>query len=340
MEILEEIESALMVIALDDSLDEKDFISDLMMSNVWSDKPLTFHVSSNGSIGARFDNSSLNILPVLRFLESVRTDIERNSFDVPINTLADAKGLIHHLQPNCSFRTLQDINIARHSYMELSNSVDMVGFEAEISQYDIKDMGAAIAAIAELAFLRCHKELASISINCDHVPFKAGKPTNIYPLTQEVKQFCTQASSGCLDAEAMRVMLDRCSISYYRQLLSAMKGQGWEQHLMALEDEHVHEYGESKPLPDIFADLKQISTSKLAISEVPSSRIRIGGQMPLVDEGYALMYQLSGNGHVRFFVSGRNMDCQQLSEEIKNIIEELSFNNLNNIVKRHENEKD
>ena len=127
-----------------------------------------------------------------------------------------------------------------------------------------------------------------------------GRTEAIRPVTSETREFCQALAEKTAEKSYLFGLLKKCSSVHSQLTQSAAKGQnlghaqlwmlgkgvsmfrpafkifcilnfsgqGWDRHLFALKNVHLTEYGDSKPLPDVFTDeaYQNINQNKISTS--------------------------------------------------------------------------
>ena len=127
-----------------------------------------------------------------------------------------------------------------------------------------------------------------------------GRTEAIRPVTAETREFCQALADKTAEKSHLFGLLKKCSSVHSQLTQSAAKGQnlslgqlwmfdkgvsmfrpafkiffilnftgqGWDRHLFALKNVHLTEYGDSKPLPDVFTDeaYQNINQNKISTS--------------------------------------------------------------------------
>ena len=129
-----------------------------------------------------------------------------------------------------------------------------------------------------------------------------GRTEAIRPVTSETREFCQALAEKAAEKSHLFGLLKKCSSVHSQLTQSAAKGQnlslghaqlwifdkgvsmfrpafkifcilnftgqGWDRHLFALKNVHLTEYGDSKPLPDVFTDeaYQNINQNKISTS--------------------------------------------------------------------------
>merc|ERR1719357_2343376 len=108
----------------------------------------------------------------------------------------------------------------------------------------------------------------SVYESCSTAIFKHGRTEAIRPVTSETREFCQALAEKAAEKSHLFGLLKKCSSVHSQLTQSAAKGQGWDRHLFALKNVHLTEYGDSKPLPDVFMDeaYQNINQNKISTS--------------------------------------------------------------------------
>ncbi|KAI0320157.1 acyltransferase ChoActase/COT/CPT [Amylostereum chailletii] len=320
---LERIESAMIVIALDDT--KPTSREDLSWAcwvgngrNRWYDKHQLI-VFDNGRSGFLGEHSCMDGTPTLRLNEFILAALAAKKIDLGPPTPSSSLPKPQEITFKTNATVLEDISTAEKNFDKLVGAHDL-----EVLHYDaygknfIKNFKVSPDAWAQLV-----KQLAFHK-------FK-GRPAVTYESTQtrkyqsgrtEVLRSASNESKAWVDAmvdpkasdEHRATLFRRAAARHVQYAAWAADGQGVDRHLFGLKK--LLEEGEA--LPEIYTDPAFARTShwELSTSQLSSRFLDGWGYGEVVTDGYGLSYSI-GDDYLRWTITSLKLNTATLKKHLE-----------------------
>nr|XP_003707949.1 PREDICTED: carnitine O-palmitoyltransferase 2, mitochondrial [Megachile rotundata] len=305
-EILQKIDSAIFMMALDDiniGTNYNKLIETYLHAdgtNRWFDKSFSLIVTQDGYAGINFEHSWGDGVAVLRFLKDVNDDITKRPKFHPddVNHLENGAPNVKKLEFIIDNKVQDIIRAEKKRFKTWTKelSIDHMIFN-EFGKTQCKQFGVSPDAIMQLAFqlaLYYQKNCAVPTYeSCSTSAFKHGRTETLRSCTMETKTTCEAIvrKNSNLSMFELKELIMNCSKVHNKLTKEAVMGQGFDRHLFALK--HISERSNARK-PAIFADpaYENINHNILSTSTLSDPAICAGGFGPAVNNGYGIGYMI------------------------------------------------
>jgi carnitine O-palmitoyltransferase 2 len=304
---IEEIDSALFVICLDDEVLRDDPVRVTRQflhsdgTNRWFDKSFQMISSKDGWAGVTFEHAWGDGVAVLRFFNEIHKDATSNQFSNATKPKRPA-----HLPQKLTFeyddKAKKEIDEAKKRLLAQTSSLDIHTFIFDkYGKQECKHWAISPDSVMQLgfqiAFYRLFNYTPASYESCSTAAFKHGRTEAIRPatsLTQKVSQILSKNDWTNRKSE-LKDLIKKCSQKHNELTKEAAMGQGFDRHLFALK---IIAQQKGLPIPDLYNDLayKRINANAISTSTLASPAVRIGAFGPVIPDGFGLGYQIWEGG--------------------------------------------
>ncbi|KAM8999793.1 carnitine O-palmitoyltransferase 2, mitochondrial-like isoform 2-T3 [Sarcophilus harrisii] len=334
-EALKKVETAIFSLCLDDLLvrDLDEFMQIMLYGNGhnrWYDKSFNLVLTKDGSAAINFEHSWGDGLTVLRFMKEVFQDSTeapavRPWEEPPIASIPGAvKKLDFHL--NNSLRA--GIAAARANYNVAVRAflVKLVRFQKEGKRF-LKQEGispdAMIQLAFQMAFFKIRGQIAASYEPCSTAAFKHGRTEVIRPTSVHSKRCVLAFHEPSRYAVAeLKNLLRRCSTYHVNLIQKAVRGQGFDRHLLALR---ILAETKKNCLPDIFFDSAygQLNHTFIFSRHLSSPTLKFGASMPIVPDGFGIAYFVQDDSITFSITCCTDYNIQDFIEALRTSLENI-----------------
>ncbi|KIJ54690.1 hypothetical protein M422DRAFT_24596 [Sphaerobolus stellatus SS14] len=313
---LERIESAIIVVALDDT---KPVTREEISWQCWvGDGENRFYnkhqliVFDNGRSGFLGEHSCMDGTPTLRLNEFILASLAHNKIDHGSSTrsLPAPKPITFNLTPS----TTNLISEAKTHFSELTSAHDLEvlhyeGYGKDLIKKFKASPDAWMQLCKQLAFQKMYGRPAVTYESCQTRKFREGRTEVIRSASSESKAWA-EAMVDPEQTDEARAALFRKAVSRHLQYAAwAADGQGVDRHLFGLKKL----IKEGEPIPEIYKDETFGKTNhwELLTSQLSSPFIDGWGYGEVVPDGYGLSYAI-GDDYMRWTITSLKRDSAKL----------------------------
>jgi carnitine O-palmitoyltransferase 2 len=323
-ESFEQIDSALLLLCLDDSPSGSDGDDQMTLAhsalhgnvqpdaskpaNRWFDKSLSVLVTPKGHAAVNFEHSWGDGVAVLRFFNDVYDDsIARPALSPSQMEAADSEAsrssadqLLSHIPIRMTPETSVRAQASQRIWFERTSRLrlEYVLF-GELNREQFKRARLSPDSMFQLAFqlayIRSFGKRVATYEACSTSAFRHGRTETVRPVSAEMVAACDAilagGSSGSFDKQRLKPLLDACSTKHSLLTKQAAMGQGFDRHLFALRAVWQKQHG-TRPLPDLYLDpvFEQMNRFVLSTSTLYGDAFSGGGFGPVIEDGLGVAY--------------------------------------------------
>ncbi|KAI9374460.1 Choline/Carnitine o-acyltransferase-domain-containing protein [Aspergillus egyptiacus] len=295
-------------------------------SNRWYDKPVQFVVCDNGASGFVGEHSMMDGLTTRRLNEHIIQALgDRSQSDSSTTESLEVSLLPITVTPQLQ----QQIDALHSGFPKAMEPVRVTMVDCpEYGTGFIKERkynpNAFVNMILQVAVQKLYGGLVATYEPVSLASFSRGRLDICRVVTSQVHSFCKAMAQDRHDKAVCRTLLQAAIKQHNRLVASAGKGQGIDNHLMALQ----RMVREGEEMPSIFTDPSFVRSSHytLCTTSLESSSDEIGFY-PVVDDGWGISFILR-ESRIRLSVISANPEhdefCRLLHEaalEVKSIFE-------------------
>lgn len=338
--LLEEIESALFALCLDDfspmTLDDR-FRAILHGDgkNRWFDKSFQFIVAKNGRFGVSGEHSGLDGYPVHRLIKFIYDE------SVTWQRLEKPNGMKPACRPRrlkfefddgirlIILRAARDFN--RFTETTSTNVLEFREFGKDfIKSFNISP-DAFVQLALQIALYKLFGKCKSIYEVASTRRFQNGRTETLRSVSDESHQFIiNMLSSGC-DEKTRAASLRKAACKHVSRMKACMAGQGVERHLFGLLSIYEH-FGKQIGVfaePELFGDIGWLTLrhDTLSTTSNPDPHgVVLSGFGPVVDDGFGVCYTTI-NDRITITITGKSYmqdSLDQFTVYLKQALREMS----------------
>ena len=312
--LLEEADSALYAICLDDQWHHKDrehkvcahsvrnLVHGLDGANRWFDKSFSLMVSTDGGIGINFEHAWGDGVAVMRVINELVEDERRNDFGLIAHNGSFDPAVVKRLEFEMDEASRDAIAAARDRYESTAKTVTFDGYILKgAGRADCRKHKVSPDSVMQAAFQAAHHRVKGTFVpvyeSCSTAIYRHGRTETLRALTSESKTFvealnrASESGSVGRNCKELQSLLKGASGKHMDLTKLAAQGQGWDRHLFALKDLCLKS---GKQLPKLFQDpaYQGINRSVISTSTLSSHNMIHGGFCPVVPEGFGFGYQI------------------------------------------------
>ncbi|CAF4393189.1 unnamed protein product [Rotaria sp. Silwood2] len=312
-QMLKEIDSAIMLICLDDDDPSKlskslskaqrsEYISGKYLcnnaSNRWYDKSFNMIMLSDGTLGLHCEHAWGDGVALLRFCNDIHKDVNEhgkiNSSNYQL-IKSSTHDCIEKLEFNLNDKLINEYHMSKKNYDEFISKLNVnIYQESVLSKNLLKKSALSPDAIMQLgiqmSYYKMHHRFVSTYESCSTAVYKHGRTETIRPVTNETKHFIETLTKSN-DENLKKTLLKKSSDKHQQLIKEAATGEGFDRHLFALKYLQQIE-NQEKNLHPIYTDksYQLMNHTILSTSTVASKHIAAGGFGPVVNDGYGIGY--------------------------------------------------
>ncbi|KAK3908474.1 Carnitine O-palmitoyltransferase 2, mitochondrial [Frankliniella fusca] len=306
-EVLEQIDSSIFCICLDDQIlgEDPEVITRAFLHadgvNRWFDKSLSLLVSKDGKAAVNFEHSWGDGVAVLRYFQDIHKDSTMQRWIHPGSEKSSEKAsaCVTKLEFKLDEKAKNDLQRAKENYNSFTNSLAFSFFEFNAFGKNLcKAAQVSPDSVMQLGFQLAYNKLVGKYVgtyeSCSTAAFKHGRTETIRPCTVATKEFCEALKHQQPDPQMLRSMLSNCSKVHSKLTREAAMGQGFDRHLFGLRKLAEKRGG---TLPEIYQDpaYATINHNILSTSTLSSDVVALGGFGPVVKDGLGIGYSIYDN---------------------------------------------
>ncbi|THH06706.1 hypothetical protein EW146_g9528 [Bondarzewia mesenterica] len=306
---LERIESAMIVVALDDTypVTREDISWACWVGNGrnrWYDKHQLI-VFENGRSGFLGEHSSMDGTPTLRLNEFVAASLASNKVDLGPRTASSSLPSPIELTFETNDAVLADVRTAEKHFEELVGAHDLhvlhyEGYgKAHIKRFKTSP-DAWAQLVKQLAFYKLAGRPAVTYESAQTRKFQLGRTEVLRSASVESKAWVDVMNDPKATDEHRAALFRRAAARHVQYAAWAADGQGVDRHLFGLKKM----LREGEPLPEIYKDEAFARTShwELSTSQLSSPFIDGWGYGEVAPDGYGLSYAI-GDDYIRWTIT-------------------------------------
>ncbi|XP_074122001.1 carnitine O-palmitoyltransferase 2, mitochondrial-like isoform X1 [Sminthopsis crassicaudata] len=334
-EALKKVETAIFSLCLDElPVQDLEQFTQIMLygngHNRWYDKSFNLILTKDGSAAINFEHSWGDVLTMLRFMKEVFQDSTEAPAVRPqeVPPTAGAPGAVKKLDFHLNDSLKAGIATARANYdMGVRTFlVKLVQFQKEGKRF-LKQEGispdAMIQLAFQMAFFKIKGQIAASYEPCSTAAYKHGRTEVIRPTSIHSKDcvLAFQRPSRHAVAELKDLLL-RCSTYHVSLIREAVRGQGFDRHLLALR---ILAETKKNCLPNIFFDSAygQLNHTFIFSRHLFSPTLKFGASMPIVPDGLGIAYFVQDDSITFNITCCTDYNIQDFTQALRTSLENI-----------------
>ncbi|TEB30576.1 acyltransferase ChoActase/COT/CPT [Coprinellus micaceus] len=311
-ELLEKIESAMIVVALDDGAPvTRDQVSWETWTGNARNRFFDKHqivVFENGKSGFLGEHSCMDGTPTLRMNEFILGSIDKGKVDLAETPVSGELPAVEELTFEVNPQVTQALKEAERRYAELlgDHHMKVLNYEGYgkdlMKKYKISP-DAWAQMVKQLAFHKLEGRPGVCYESCQTRKFKLGRTEVIRSVSEQSKEWVDAMEGGISDPKKVRELF-RSAVARHGQYAAwAADAQGVDRHLFGLKM-LIPNSSQPKTVPKIYTDkaFGQSNHWELSTSQLSSKYFDGWGYGEVVPDGFGLSYSI-GDDYVRWTVT-------------------------------------
>uniref|UniRef100_A0A0K0EL72 Carn_acyltransf domain-containing protein n=1 Tax=Strongyloides stercoralis TaxID=6248 RepID=A0A0K0EL72_STRER len=330
------IDSSLFLLCLDDikTTDHQRLIESLLIgddgSNRWFDKCFSCIVDKNGHTSINFEHSWGDGVAVLRLMNESKKDVEINKFVTTsdsVDTSIDTSKYIKKLEFLLSDEDKETIKKVQEQHLKLLNKLEFGTVEYfKLNKNLLKKCKVSPDSVMQLAiqlaYYKMYKQFVPTYESASTAAFLKGRTECVRSATKETKKAVLAINQG---KNNIPELIRNASIVHYKLCKEAAMGQGVDRHLLGLK---IVAEKFKRPIPEFYNNeiVQYLNTFVLSTSTLSSDTIIFGGFGPVVNDGFGIGYNVTGDKLGAVISSYKNKkSAQEFANSLYNSLDEIKF---------------